>query len=153
MNHIGTVNVMRAALAAGAQRVLHTSTESILTSPDFKGGAVEQLRLRASDMVGPYCLSKFRAEEAVFEMVRKGAPIVVVSPTLPVGPGDRQQTPPTRMAVAFCRGELPAYLECSFNLVDARDVARGMMLALEKGLTESVTCWAERTAAYQTGWE
>lgn len=133
VNHVGTVNVIRAALAQGAQRVLHTSTESILTSPDFKGGAVEEVRFRESDMIGPYCLSKFRAEEAVFRMVADGAPIVVVSPTLPVGPGDRHQTPPTRMAVEFCRGKLPAYLECWFNLVDARDVARGMMLAMDRG--------------------
>lgn len=133
VNHVGTVNVIRAALANGAQRVLHTSTESILTSPEFNGGAVEQLRLREQDMIGPYCLSKFHAEEAVFQMVKAGAPIVVVSPTLPVGPGDRHQTPPTRMAVAFCRGKLPAYLECWFNLVDARDVASGMVLAMEHG--------------------
>jgi dihydroflavonol-4-reductase len=133
INHVGTLNVIRAALDNGAQRIVHTSTESILSSANFQGGAVEQLRLREGDMLGPYCLSKFRAEEAVFRMVEHGAPIVVVSPTLPVGPGDRHQTPPTRMAVAFCRGELPAYLECQFNLVDARDVVRGMMLAMDHG--------------------
>ena len=133
INHIGTVNVVRAVLDNGARRVLHASTESILTTTNFEGGAVEMLRLREGDMLGPYCLSKFRAEEAVFRMVDSGAPIVVVSPTLPVGPGDRHQTPLTRLAVAFCRGELPAYLECRFNLVDARDVAKGMMLAMERG--------------------
>jgi dihydroflavonol-4-reductase len=133
VNHVGAVNVIRTALEQGARRVLHTSTESILTSPRFNGGAVEQLRLREHDMVGPYCRSKFHAEEAVFEMVDAGAPIVVVSPTLPVGPGDRHQTPPTRMAVEFCRGKIPAYLECRFNLVDARDVALGMMLAMDRG--------------------
>src|SRR3954453_22487557 len=31
VNHQGTVHVLEAALAAGAERVLHTSTESILT--------------------------------------------------------------------------------------------------------------------------
>lgn len=133
INHIGTINVMRAALDSGAQKILHTSTESILSADDFEGGAVETLRLKESDMLGPYCLSKFRAEEAVLEMAAKGAPIVMVTPTLPVGPGDRNKTPPTRMAVAFCRGELPAYLDCRFNLIDARDIARGMILATERG--------------------
>ena len=33
----------------------------------------------------------------------------------------------------FCRGELPAYLDCRFNLVDARDVAQGMVRAMERG--------------------
>jgi dihydroflavonol-4-reductase len=136
INRLGTVHVMRAAIDNGAKRILYTSTESILSSPNSKGGAVENLRLQASDMLGPYCLSKFHAEEEVFRMVEKeDAPIIVVSPTLPVGPGDRGMTPPTRMSVAFCKGELPAYLDCRFNLVDARDVATGMILAMEKGRT------------------
>jgi dihydroflavonol-4-reductase len=133
VNHVGTLNVIRAALDHGAERILHTSTESILSSPRFQGGAVEHAQLRESDMLGAYCLSKFHAEQSVFGLVKAGAPIVVVSPTLPVGPGDRSQTPPTRMSVAFCRGELPAYLDCRFNLVDARDVVRGMMLAMDRG--------------------
>lgn len=135
INRLGTIHVMRSALDNGAERILYTSTESILSSEKFHGGSVEKLRLKESDMLGPYCLSKFHAEEAVFRMVGEGAPIVVVSPTLPVGPGDRLQTPPTRMSLAFCRGELPAYLECKFNLIDARDVAIGMTLAMKKGKT------------------
>ena len=133
INRMGTIHVMRAALDGGAERILYTSTESILSSRNSDGGAVEKLRLKASDMLGPYCLSKFQAEEEVFRMVDEGAPIIVVSPTLPVGPGDRLQTPPTRMSVAFCRGELLAYLDCRFNLIDVRDVAKGMMLAMKKG--------------------
>ncbi|MBA2482869.1 MAG: NAD-dependent epimerase/dehydratase family protein [Nitrosomonas sp.] len=135
INRLGTIHVMRSALDNGAKRILYTSTESILTSERSNGGPAEKLRLKASDMLGPYCLSKFHAEEAVFRMVREGAPIIVVSPTLPVGPGDRLQTPPTRMSLAFCRGKLPAYLECQFNLIDARDVAIGMTLAMKKGKT------------------
>jgi len=135
VNRLGTVHVMRAALDNGAKRILYTSTESILSSRNSNGGAVEKLRLKESDMLGPYCLSKFHAEEEVFQLVEEGAPIIVVSPTLPVGPGDRGQTPPTRMSVAFCKGELPAYLDCRFNLIDARDVATGMILAMEKGRT------------------
>ncbi len=135
INRLGTVHVMRAALDNGAKRILYTSTESILSSRNSTVGAVEKLRLKANDMLGPYCLSKFHAEEEVFRLVEEGAPIIVVSPTLPVGPGDRGQTPPTRMSVAFCKGELPAYLDCRFNLIDARDVATGMILAMEKGRT------------------
>lgn len=135
INHLGTIHVMRAALDSGAKRILYTSTESILASRNANASPVEKLRPKESDMLGQYCLSKFHAEQAVFRMVDEGAPIVVVSPTLPVGPGDRRQTPPTRMSVAFCRGELPAYLDCRFNLIDARDVATGMIRAMEKGKT------------------
>lgn len=133
INHIGTLNVMRAALDNGASRALYVSTESILTSDQSSGGAVESARFREEDMIGPYCLSKFRGEQAVFELAEAGAPIVVCSPTLPIGPGDRNQTPPTRFAVAFCRGKIPAYLDCQLNLIDVRDAADGLVRVMQRG--------------------
>ena len=136
INYHGALNVIHGALDNGAERVLHTSTESILSSADFSGGAVEDLDLKESDMLGPYCLSKFRADVAVRELAAAGAPTVLVCPTLPIGPGDRLLTPPTRMALAFCRGELPAYLNCRLNLVDVRDVAAGMIAAMKKGRSD-----------------
>jgi dihydroflavonol-4-reductase len=39
------------------------------------------------------------------------------------------------MSLAFCRGELPGYLDCRLNLVDVRDVATGMILAMRRGRT------------------
>lgn len=135
INHMGTVNVLRCALENGAEGIVHCSTESILTSETFDGGSVENLTLKESDMLGPYCLSKFRAENAAFKMAAEGAPVLVVSPTLPVGPGDRRQTPPTRMSVAFCQGKLPAYLECQLNFIDVRDVASGMTAVMKRGRT------------------
>lgn len=133
VNRQGTVHVLEAALEAGAERVLHTSTESILASRWFAGGAVEHLRPREGDMVGLYCLSKLRAEQAAFRLADRGAPVIVVNPTLPVGPGDRNQTPPTRMTITFCRGRLPAIMDCRLNFVDVRDVAVGMVAALRRG--------------------
>src|SRR5262249_50386465 len=133
INHRGALNVIHAALDNGAERVLHTSTESILASTNGVGGPVEQRELEERDMLGPYCLSKFRADSAVRQLAATGAPVILVCPTLPVGPGDRSLTPPTRMSLAFCRGELPAYLNCRLNLVDARDVAAGMIAAMRRG--------------------
>lgn len=133
INHLGAVQVMRTALDQGAARVLFTSTESILTSPTRLGGAVEHARFEERDMLGPYCLSKFRGERAALQLAEQGAPVLVCSPTLPVGPGDHRQTPPTRMALAFARGAMPAYLDCRFNLVDARDAAEGLHRTMQVG--------------------
>ena len=133
INHVGALNVMHAALDSGASRVLYVSTESILTSGQANGDAVEVARFREEDMIGPYCRSKFRAEQAAFKLAEAGASVIICSPTLPIGPGDRNQTPPTRLAVAFCQGKIPAYLDCEVNLIDVRDAADGLVRAMQRG--------------------
>src|SRR5262249_3869730 len=68
-----------------------------------------------------------------FRLARRGAPVVVVNPTLPVGPGDWGRSPPTQMLLDFCRGRRREYLDAELNLIDVRDVAEGMILAMKKG--------------------
>jgi len=135
VNYLGTVNVLRAALSAGATRVLHTSTESILTRSRQTAAIVEDQDVPSRDVIGPYCRSKFRAERYAFHLARGGAPVVVVNPTLPVGPGDWGRSPPTQMMLDFCRGKRAAYLDADVNLIDVRDVAAGMVRAVEVGRT------------------
>ena len=133
VNHQGTCHVLHEALRAGAERVLYTSTESILAGTQTRGKTVEQLRLNGEKMIGPYCRSKLKGEQEAFRLADAGAPVIVVCPTLPVGPGDHHLTPPSRMTLAFCQGKLPAYLDCEFNMVDVRDVATGMRAAMRGG--------------------
>jgi len=131
VNHRGTVHVLDAALAAGAERVLHTSTESILTCARDTGPIAEDVEIALADAVGPYCRSKLRAENEALARARSGRPVVVANPTMPVGPGDRGMSPPTRLIRDFCRGQLPARMDCTLNLVDVRDVALGLIRTLE----------------------
>ncbi|MDO8436792.1 MAG: NAD-dependent epimerase/dehydratase family protein [Nitrosomonadaceae bacterium] len=133
VNHIGTVNVLEAAIEAGAERILHTSTESILTKAGATELINEYIEILESDAVGPYCLSKLRAENVAMEKARAGYPVVVANPTMPVGPGDRRLSPPTRLILDFCRGKLPAMMECTLNMIDVRDVATGLIRVLERG--------------------
>jgi dihydroflavonol-4-reductase len=133
VNHQGARNVIDAALAAGARRVLHTSTESILTKANVKSNIDENVRVSADDAVGPYCLSKLLAEEFAFAKARDGLPVVVANPTMPVGPGDRGLSPPTRLILDFCARRLPAIMDCTLNVIDVRDVACGLVMVMERG--------------------
>lgn len=133
VNHIGTVNVLEAAIDAGAEQILHTSTESILTKADATEPINEYIEILESDAVGPYCLSKLRAENVAMEKARAGYPVVVANPTIPVGPGDRRLSPPTCLILDFCQGRLPAMMECTLNMIDVHDVATGMIRVLERG--------------------
>ena len=133
VNYLGTVNVLTAALEAGAERILHTSTESILTRVGQTSPIAEDQDVPSSDVIGPYCRSKFRAERFAFHLARGGAPVVIVNPTLPIGPGDWGRSPPTQMMLDFCLGKRSAYLDAELNLIDVRDVAMGMVRAMERG--------------------
>ena len=135
VNHRGTVHVLDAALDGGAERVVHVSTESILTCarPGQAGPIAEDVVVTLDDAVGPYCRSKLRAEIEAMARARGGAPVVIVNPTMPVGPGDRGVSPPTRLIRDFCAGKLPARMDCTLNLIDVRDVADGLIRAGERG--------------------
>ncbi len=133
VNHLGTVHVLEAAVKAGVERILHTSTESILTRVRQDRPIAEDQQVTLREVVGPYCRSKFLAERVAFELALAGAPIVIVNPTLPVGPGDWGRSPPTQMMLDFCKGKRREYLDARVNLIDVRDVALGMVRAMERG--------------------
>ena len=133
VNYRGTVNVLSAALEAGAERVLYVSTESILTHDRQRRQIDEDQVIRPGDAIGPYCRSKYLAERHALDLAARGAPVVVVNPTLPIGPGDWGKSPPTQMLLDFCRGGRRAYIDGELNLIDVRDVALGMVLAMERG--------------------
>lgn len=134
-NYRGTVAVLEAAAEAKLERIVYTSTESILKSFRRPTPATvdETVSWTVDDMPGPYCRSKFLAEQAAMEAARNGLPVVIVNPTLPIGAGDVHLTPPSRMLLDFINGKAPAYFDCELNLVDVRDVARGHLLAADKG--------------------
>ena len=134
VNFEGTRTIFAEVAKHDIEVVVYTSTESILTGSAHRNRQVDaSVERTLSEMPGPYCRSKFLAEQAAFKAAEKGLPVVIVAPTLPVGPGDRLITPPTRMILDFLNSKTPAYLDCGFNMVDVRDVARGHILAAERG--------------------
>lgn len=136
VNAVGTAMVMRAAAEHRVERVVHCSTEAILLPKRHTGGLIDEtVRPGLSDMPGPYTRSKLAAEQAVLAAVQGGLNALIVNPTVPIGAGDRNLTPPAAMLSMFLSGQSPAFLDCVLNLVDVRDVAAGMVLAAERGRT------------------
>jgi dihydroflavonol-4-reductase len=135
INVDGTRSLLLAAAGRGVSRVIHCSTEAILMPARGRTGALidETSQPALADMPGPYTRSKLLAEQAVTMAVRGGLDAVIVNPTVPIGPDDRNLTPPAAMLLMFLQGRTPAFLECILNLVDVRDVATGCILAAERG--------------------
>jgi dihydroflavonol-4-reductase len=128
----GTKAIIEAAQASGVRRVIYTS--SVATMGFTKEGqiATEDSPVSIRDMVGHYKRSKFMAEEIALTAGRKGANVVVVNPTTPIGEYDIKPTPTGRIVVDFLKRKFPAYVDTGLNLADAKEVARGHLLAMEK---------------------
>ena len=128
----GTRNVLELAAELGVRRIVYTSSVGTLAL----GGprpANENARAHLEDMVGDYKRSKFLAERVVESWIDRGLPVVVVSPSTPIGERDAKPTPTGKIVVDFLNGRLPAYVDTGLNLVDVRDVALGHLLAAERG--------------------
>ena len=133
VNVEGTRELMLAALAAGVERIVYTS--SVATLGVVRDGvADEETESRAADMIGPYKRSKFDAELAVSELVaERGLPAVIVNPSTPVGPGDIKPTPTGRLIVEAARGRMPGFVDTGLNIAHVEDVALGHLLAAKSG--------------------
>jgi dihydroflavonol-4-reductase len=129
----GTRHVLRAAAEAGAGRIVYTSTVGALGIPKDGAPGDEATPVSLGDMVGPYKASKFLAERVADEMAARGAPVVIVNPSAPIGPWDVKPTPTGQMIVDFLAGRMFASVDTGLNLVHVRDVARGHVQAAERG--------------------
>lgn len=133
-NLAGVTTVMEAALAAGVERLVYTSSVATLRLPDDGAPGDESGPLDEAEAIGAYKRSKVAAERRVERYVENdGLPAVIVNPSTPIGPGDVRPTPTGRIIVEAARGRMPAYVETGLNLVHVDDVAAGHLLALEAG--------------------
>jgi dihydroflavonol-4-reductase len=129
----GTRAILEAAGEAGVRRIVYTSTVGALGIPKDGTLGTEDTPVSLADMVGPYKASKFLAERVAVELAQRGLPVVIVNPSAPVGPWDVKPTPTGKMIIDFMRGRMFAIVDTGLNIVHVRDVARGHLLAAERG--------------------
>ena len=133
-NVLGTRNVLAAARKAGIERTVYTSSVAAIGVGEA-GKIVDETHQSPLDkLVGHYKKSKFLAEQEARQAVRAGQDVVIVNPSTPIGPWDIKPTPTGGdIILRFLRRQMPAYLNTGLNFIDVRDVARGHLLALERG--------------------
>jgi dihydroflavonol-4-reductase len=123
---------MQAALAAGVERIVYTSSVATLSLNSAPADETGPLQPEAA--VGAYKRSKVVAERKVEALVAgSGLPAVIVNPSTPIGPRDVRPTPTGRIIVEAAAGRMPAFVDTGLNLVHVDDVAEGHWLALQKG--------------------
>jgi dihydroflavonol-4-reductase len=130
----GTRNVVHAAKAAGVRRVLIASTSGTIAIAKTPVAVAEDAPYPL-ELVGgwPYYLSKIYQERLALELGRTlGIEIVVVNPSLLLGPGDERQSSTTDVK-KFLKREVPGVPPGGLSFVDARDAAVGCVTAMARG--------------------
>jgi dihydroflavonol-4-reductase len=132
VNVDGTLRLLEAAITSGVRHIVYTSSAVTVACTNERAGTeTDFLPLEACQST--YQRTKVLAEQAVWRLIRSGAPITIVNPSTPIGAMDRRPTPTGRLIVDFLNGRLPAYLDALFNWVHVGDVGMGHWLAAEKG--------------------
>ncbi|MBX3459000.1 MAG: NAD-dependent epimerase/dehydratase family protein [Planctomycetes bacterium] len=132
-NERGAAMVLRTAAEAGCTRIVHTSTVAVLRqradgTPSHEGDLAP-----LDELTVHYQRSKWLGEQKALELAKEGAPVVIASPSAPMGPCDVKPTPTGRVVLDFLLGKMPGYMETGLNVIDVQDCARGHILAAQKG--------------------
>lgn len=131
-NVTGTKNLLEAARRAGVQQFIYTSTVATI-AVDRPSLPSEETKSVLQEMVGHYKRSKWLAEQEALAAAKNGLPVIVVSPTTPVGPGDWKPTPTGKIILDFLNGKMPGYVATGLNFVGVEDAAAGHLLAARLG--------------------
>ncbi len=134
VNVEGTRNVLTAAMEAGVEKTVHTSSIAALGVCEDGGLSDEHTPFNLYHLKLPYEESKYESELAAFDFYKKGLPLVVVRPALVMGEGDIYPTPSGKLVLDALKGKMPSYFDGGIDVVDIDDVAQGHVLAMEKGV-------------------
>ena len=129
----GTRIVLEEALRARADRVVYTSSAAAI-GPAHRGEIADETnRWEAGRYQIAYLDAKHEAELAALRLIDAGLPLVIVNPAHVLGPGDPGRSS-TKLVWRFMRRQIPAYVDGTLNVVGVQDVARGHLLADERGI-------------------
>src|ERR1700687_1233910 len=128
----GTKNLLDAAMRAGVEQLIYTSTVATI-AVDRPQHPNEFTDAKLEEMVGHYKRSKWLAEKEALSAAKNGLPVIVAMPTTPVGPWDWKPPPPGKIILDFLNGKMPGYVETGLNFIGVEDCAAGHLLIAEKG--------------------
>ncbi|MCA9706695.1 MAG: NAD-dependent epimerase/dehydratase family protein [Myxococcales bacterium] len=135
INVIGTRNVLRASMESGVARAVVTGSFSATgyDPDDPSRPSHEAMPFYPFGAVMPYARTKALAEHETLKCVVDGFDAVITTSCACIGPWDYVPSRMGRTMVDYTHGKLRAYIPGGFDFVNARDIARGHLLAMERG--------------------
>jgi len=130
----GARTVLEAAAESGAKRVLLASTSGTIAVFREERLGTEAAPYPLREVASwPYYLSKIFEEKAALRIARDtGLSVVVLNPSLILGPGDARLSS-TDVVWKFLKRRIPAMPGGGLSFVDVRDAADAFAAALERG--------------------
>src|SRR5262245_498087 len=129
----GTRHVLEAAAGAGVEKVVYTSSSGTIGHAGSPGERWDETRPYPEPHTH-YLRGKIAAEKEAFAIAgRTGLAMVSVHPGLILGPRFWKPSESVAQIVQFVNQGAPVYFDGGFSPVDVEDVARGAVLAMEKG--------------------
>jgi dihydroflavonol-4-reductase len=130
----GVRNVATACRTCGVRRLIYTSSVHAIAEPPHGTIIDESQSFDPDRVLGDYARSKARATLLLLDEVRKGGlDAVICCPTGVIGPWDYEISNIGQLILDFASGQLKSYVRGAYDFVDVRDVARGLILASDKG--------------------
>jgi len=128
----GTANIIKAALDAGVRRVVLTSSVAALGAPNQDELLTEEHSYNLPPERFPYGYAKYESELEALKYADRGLEIVIVNPSVVIGPGDLNQISGA-MVVEAARGWGFFWMEGGINVVHIDDVVAGHLAAARYG--------------------
>ena len=129
----GTRHVMEAAAKAGVEKVMYTSTTGTMGFSKTPDRSIDETHFN-TDPHTHYVRGKIAAEKEAFGIAKRTKlPITSIHPGLILGPRFYKLSESVRQVADFLNQGAPVYFEGGFGVVDVDDVARGALLAMDKG--------------------
>lgn len=133
VNVNGTKNIVDKVLEYNAKLIYVSSVHAIPEKSD--GDLISEVSIfNPDDVVGLYAKTKAEAARYVMDSVKdKGLNACIVHPSGILGPYDFSNSHLTALVREIVRGKLPMCVKGGYDFVDVRDVAKGIIMACDKG--------------------
>lgn len=133
VNVNGTKNIVDKVLEYNAKLIYVSSVHAIPEKSD--GDLISEVSIFNPDnVVGLYAKTKAEAARYVMDSVKdKGLNACIVHPSGILGPYDFSNSHLTALVREIVRGKLPMCVKGGYDFVDVRDVAKGIIMACDKG--------------------
>jgi len=135
VNVTGTQNIVDMALKHKIRKLVYVSSVHAIPELPKNETIIETLNFDPDLVKVEYSKSKAIATKIVLDSVKKGLDAVVVHPSGIIGPGDYAGGHTTQLVKDCANGNLTACVNGGYDFVDVRDVAEGVVLAAEKGIS------------------